>query len=171
MLTASAVGAQSKTYDGTTAADVSKFRAALNNIVTGDSVTIAAASAAYNDKNVTAAHVVSYTGVVLAGADAENYSLSATTAQGAGSITRRTLTLTAAPQSVVQGDALSSFTGRADGFAYGENASVFGADGITFGTVAANTDTPGTYSIMGKVGNVSDGAIGNYRIRQAAGNA
>ena len=63
------------------------------------------------------------------------------------------------------------YTGRADGFAYGENASVFGADGITFGTVAANTDTPGTYSIMGKVGNVSDGAIGNYRIRQAAGNA
>ena len=115
-LTLGAVAAQSKTYDGTTAADVSKFRAALNNIVTGDSVTIAAASAAYNDKNVTAAHVVSYTGVVLAGADAENYSLSATTAQGAGSITRRTLTLTAAPQSVVQGDALPSLYGTSRRF-------------------------------------------------------
>ena len=170
-LTLGAVAAQSKIYDGTRAADASKFRAALAGAVAGDSVTAAATGATYNNKNVVGASTVGYTGVALRGADAANYSLAATTAQGAGSITHRTLTLTAAPQSVVQGDALPSFTGRADGFADGEDASVFGTDGITFGTAAANTDTPGTYSIMGKVGNISDGAIGNYRIRQAAGNA
>ena len=170
-LTLGAVAAQSKTYDGTTAADASQFRAALAGAVAGDSVTAAATGATYNNKNVAGASTVGYTGVALRGADAANYSLAATTAQGAGSITHRTLTLTAAPQSVVQGEALPSFTGRADGFADGEDASVFGPGGITFGTSAANTNTPGIYGIIGRVGGVSDGVFGNYRIRQAAGNA
>ena len=170
-LTLGAVAAQSKTYDGTTAADASQFRAALAGAVAGDSVTAAATGATYNNKNVAGASTVGYTGVALQGADVANYSLAATTAQGAGSITHRTLTLTAAPQSVVQGEALPSFTGRADGFADGEDASVFGPGGITFGTSAANTNTPGIYGIIGRVGGVSDGVFGNYRIRQAAGNA
>ena len=170
-LTLGAVAEQTKTYDGTTAADASQFRAALGNTVAGDSVTAAAAGAAYNNKNVAAANRIDYTGVALVGADAGNYSLAATTAQGTGSITHRELTLTATPQSIVQGEALPSFTGRADGFADGEDASVFGADGITFGTTVTNTDTPGSYDITGRIGSVSDGVFGNYRIRQAAGNA
>ena len=169
-LTVDTVAAQTKTYDGTRAADAAQFRAALSGIVAGDSVTAAATGATYNNKNVTGASTVGYTGVALRGADAANYSLAATTAQGAGSITHRTLTLTAAPQSVVQGEALPSFTGRADGFADGEDASVFGADGIAFGT-AANTDTPGSYDITGRIGSVTGGVLGNYRIMQAAGNA
>ena len=170
-LTVDTVAAQTKTYDGTTAADASQFRAALSGAVAGDSVTAAATGATYNNKNVAGASTVGYTGVALRGADAANYSLAATTAQGAGSITHRTLTLTAAPQSVVQGEALPSFTGRADGFADGEDASVFGADGIAFGTAAANTDTPGSYDITGRIGSVTGGVLGNYRIMQAAGNA
>ena len=169
-LTVDTVAAQTKTYDGTRAADAAQFRAALSGIVAGDSVTAAATGATYNNKNVAGASTVGYTGVALRGADAANYSLAATTAQGAGSITHRTLTLTAAPQSVVQGEALPSFTGRADGFADGEDASVFGADGIAFGT-AANTDTPGSYDITGRIGSVTGGVLGNYRIMQAAGNA
>ena len=171
-LTVDTVAAQSKTYDGNTSADTSKFHATLGNFVAGEegSATATAAGATYNDKNVAGASTVGYTGVALRGADAANYSLAATTAQGAGSITHRTLTLTAAPQSVVQGEALPSFTGRADGFADGEDASVFGADGITFGT-AANTDTPGSYGITGRIGSITGGVLGNYRIMQAAGNA
>ncbi|WP_040395014.1 beta strand repeat-containing protein [Centipeda periodontii] len=169
-LTVDTVAAQTKTYDGTTAADAAQFRAALSGTVAGDSVTAAATGATYNNKNVAGASTVGYTGVALRGADAANYSLAATTAQGAGSITHRTLTLTAAPQSVVQGEALPSFTGRADGFADGEDASVFGADGIAFGT-AANTDTPGSYGITGRIGSITGGVLGNYRIMQAAGNA
>ncbi|WP_315452027.1 YDG domain-containing protein [uncultured Selenomonas sp.] len=169
-MTLGTVAQQTKTYDGTTAADASKFRAALAGAVAGDNVTAAATGATYNDKNVAAANRIDYTGVALRGADAGNYRL-ASTAQGAGTITHRDLTLTAAPQSVVQGEALPSFTGRADGFADGEDASVFGPGGITFGTSAANTDTPGSYGVTGRVGGVSDGVFGNYRIRQAAGNA
>ena len=170
-LTLGAVAAQSKTYDGTTAADTSKFHAVLNNMVAGDSVTAAATTATFNDKNVAAANRIDYTGVALAGADAGNYTLAATTTQGAGTITHRDLTLTADAQSIVQGEAMPSFTGRAEGFADGEDERVFGADGITFGTTLTNTDTPGSYGITGRVGSTSDGVVGNYRIRQAAGNA
>ena len=162
---------QTKTYDGTTAADASQFRAALNNAVAGDSVTATATGAAYNDKNVAGASRINYTGVALVGADAGNYSLAATTAQGAGSITHRDLTLTADAQSIVQGEALPSFTGRAKGFADGEDERVFGTDGITFGTTLTNTDTPGSYGVTGRIGSTSDGVLGNYRIGQAAGNA
>ena len=170
-LTLGAVTAQTKTYDGTTAADTTKFGAALNNAVAGDSVTAAATGATYNDKNVAGASRINYTGVALAGADAGNYTLAATAAQGTGSITHRDLTLTADAQSIVQGEALPSFTGHAEGFADGEDERVFGADGITFGTTLTNTDTPGSYGIMGRIGSTSDGVLGNYRIGQAAGNA
>ena len=170
-LTVDTVAAQTKTYDGTTAADASQFRAALSGIVAGDSVTVAATGATYNNKNVARANRIDYTGVALRGADAGNYSIADTTAQGAGSITHRDLTLTADAASVTQGEALPSFTGRADGFADGEDASVFGADGIAFGTAAANTDTPGSYDITGRIGSVTGGVLGNYRIMQAAGNA
>ena len=54
----------------------------------------------YNDKNVAGASTIHYTGVALAGAEAKNYTLAATTAQGAGTITRRALTVdTVAAQS------------------------------------------------------------------------
>ena len=88
-LTVGEVGAQSKTYDGNTAADTSKFHATLGNVVAGEEnlVTATAAGASYNDKNVAAANAVGYTGVALTGTGAGNYSLAATTAQGAGSIT------------------------------------------------------------------------------------
>ena len=170
-LTLGAVGAQSKTYDGTIAADASKFRAALGNAIAGDDVKAAAATATFNDKNVAAANAVGYTGVALAGADAGNYSLAATTAQGAGEITHRDLTLTADAASVTQGGVLPAFTGKAQGFADGEDGSVFGADGVTFMTAVADTNTPGSYAVIGKAGGVTDGVLGNYRIRQAAGNA
>ena len=162
---------QTKTYDGTTAADASQFRAALNNTIAGDSVTAAATGATYNDKNVAAANRIDYTGVALRGADAGNYTLAETAAQGAGTITPRDLTLTANAKSIVQGEALPSFTGRADGFADGEDASVFGADGLTFESAVTNTETPGSYAVIGKAGGIRDGVLGNYRIRQAAGNA
>nr|WP_315409742.1 YDG domain-containing protein [uncultured Selenomonas sp.] len=169
-LTLGAVAAQTKTYDGTTAADASKFRAALNNVVAGDSVTAAAAGALYNDKNVARANRIDYTGVALSGVDAGNYSI-ANTAQGAGTITHRELTLTAAPHSIVQGEPLPSFKGHADGFADGEDERVFGADGLTFESAVTNTETPGSYAVIGKAGGVTDGVLGNYRIRQAADNA
>ena len=170
-LTLGTVAAQTKTYDGTRAADASKFRAALNNTIAGDNVTAAAAGATYNDKNVAAANRIDYTGIALRGADAGNYSIADTTARGAGNITHRDLTLTADAASVTQGEPLPAFTGKAQGFADGEDGSVFGADGVTFATAVADTNTPGSYAVIGKAGGVADGVLGNYRIGQAAGNA
>ena len=170
-LTLGAVAEQTKIYDGTTIADASKFRATLGNAVEGDNVTAAAAGAAYNDKNVARANRIDYTRLALRGADAGNYSLAATTAQGAGAITPRDLTLTADAKEIVQGEPLPSFKGRAEGFADGEDASVFGADGLTFESAVTNTETPGSYGVTGRIGGVTDGVLGNYRIVQAAGNA
>ena len=171
-LTFDSVAAQTKTYDGNTNADAVQFHATLGNVVAGEenSVSATATGAAYNSKDVRAAHTVSYTGVALGDTGAGNYSL-ASTAQGTGTITHRDLTLTADAKSIVQDGSLPVFTGQASGFAEGEDASVFGADGITFGTTVTNTDRPSRYDIIGRVGGVSDGVVGNYRIGQAAGNA
>ena len=268
VLTLGTVAAQSKTYDGNTSADASKFHAALVGVVSGDEnlVSATATGAAYNSKDVRAANVVNYTGIALTGTGAGNYVLNKTaltgtgtispkqlnlaltggarfdktydgnanvtqsltkdgnytltnfvngegadialapgtgtytdknvgtravnytgltltgmgagnyvlntsTLAGTGTIAHRDLTLTADAQSIVQGGPLPSFTGHASGFAEGEDASVFGADGITFGTTVTNTDRPSRYDIIGRVGGVSDGVVGNYRIGQAAGNA
>ena len=94
-LTLGAVAAQSKAYDGNTLADVAQFHAALNNVVAGEenSVKATATGAAYNSKNVAAASTIDYTGVALSGAEAGNYSLAATPAQGTGTITKRALTV------------------------------------------------------------------------------
>ena len=170
-LTLGAVAAQTKTYDGNTLADASKFGAVLAGAVAGDRVTATATGATYNDKNVAGASRINYTGIGLVGADAGNYTLAVTTAQGAGSVTHRDLTLTADARSIVQGEALPSFTGHASGFADGEDERVFGGDGISFDSAVTNTDTPGSYGVTGRIGSMSDGVLGNYRIGQAAGNA
>ena len=165
-----------KVYDGTrNAGDALKKgeNYTLSNFADGEGAGITVTSTgtgSYADKNV-GTHAVTYTGLTLTGAGAGNYRLNTATLTGTGTITPRTLTLTAAPQSIVQGAPLPSFTGRAEGFADGEDERVFGADGITFGTTLTNTDTPGSYDIIGHVGSTSDGVVGNYRITQAAGNA
>ena len=133
-------------------------------------MTATAAGAAYNDKNVAATNRIDYTGVALAGADAGNYSI-VSTAQGAGSIAPRDLTLTADAKTATQGEPLPSFTGKAQGFTAGEDERVFGAGGLTFTTTASDTNTPGSYAVVGKAGGIHDGVVGNYRIRQTTGNA
>ena len=94
-LTIGAVAAQSKTYDGTTSADAAQFHATLNNVVAGEEslVTATVTGAAYNSKDVRAANAVNYTGVALGGTGAGNYTLAASTAQGAGRITPKELNL------------------------------------------------------------------------------
>ena len=177
-LTLGAVAGQTfdKVYDGTrNAGDALKKgeNYTLSNFVDGEGAGITVTSTgtgSYADKNV-GTHAVTYTGLTLTGAGAGNYRLNTAMLTGTGTITPRTLTLSAAPQSIVQGAPLPSFTGRAEGFADGEDERVFGADGITFGTTLTNTDTPGSYGVTGRIGSTSDGVVGNYRITQAAGNA
>jgi filamentous hemagglutinin family protein len=70
-----------KTYDGTTSAVLSGT--ALDGIVAGDAVTVAATSAAYAQKNVGNGIVVTVSGMSLGGADSANYVLESTDASGA----------------------------------------------------------------------------------------
>ena len=77
--------------------------------------------------------------------------------QGAGTITRRMLTL----------GEVAAQTKTYDG----EDMSVFAPGSLTFTSAVANTDTPGRYAVTGSIGGVAEGPLGNYRITQAAGNA
>ena len=165
-----------KTYDGNAnvTQTLTKDRNyALTNFVNGEGADIALApvTGTYTDKNAGTGKAVTFGGLTLTGTGAGNYVLNTSTLAGTGTIAHRDLTLTADAQSIVQGEALPSFTGRANGFAAGEDASVFGVNGITFGTTATNTDRPSRYDIIGRIGGMSDGVVGNYRIGQAAGNA
>ena len=177
-LTLAAVAGQTfdKVYDGTTnAGDALKKgeNYTLSNFADGegDGITVkSTGTGSYAGKNV-GTHAVNYTGLTLTGAGAGNYRLNTTTLTGTGTITHRTLTLTAAPRDVLQGAPMPSFTGRADGFADGEDASVFGTAGMTFESAVTNTETPGSYAVTGRIGSTSDGLLGNYRIVQAESNA
>ena len=164
-----------KTYDGT--ANVTQLLTkdgnyTLTNFADGEGAGITITGAGtYTDKNAGTGKTVNFTGLTLTGSGAGNYRLSTDTLTGTGTITHRDLTLTADAQSIVQGEVLPSFKGRADGFADGEDERVFGADGVTFESAVTNTETPGSYAVIGKAGGVTDGVLGNYRIRQAADNA
>jgi hypothetical protein len=80
-----------KTYDTTTAADVSLS----DDAVAGDHVTLADTSAAFGDKNVGTAKTVSVSGISISGDDASNYQLVNSTASTSADITQRNLTATA----------------------------------------------------------------------------
>ena len=175
-LTLAAVAGQTfdKVYDGTrNSGDALKKgeNYTLSNFADGEGAGITVTSTgSYADKNV-GTHAVNYTRLMLTGEGAGNYRLNTATLTGTGKITHRTLTLTADAHGIVQGEPLPSFTGRAEGFADGEDAAVLGADGLTFESIVKNTETPGSYGVTGRIGGVTDGVLGNYRIVQAAGNA
>ncbi len=82
--------ADDKTYDGNTSATGS---ATLNGIIGNDSVTLTAGNWNFSDKNA-GTHTVTYTDYTLTGADAKNYTLSATSATTSATITPATLNVT-----------------------------------------------------------------------------
>ena len=67
------ITANSKVYDGTTAATLASR--SLTGVVSGDSVSLTGGSATFNSKDVTAATTVTVTGLTLSGAQAGNYTL------------------------------------------------------------------------------------------------
>nr|WP_314808745.1 YDG domain-containing protein [uncultured Selenomonas sp.] len=163
-----------KVYDGTTNAIAALSKGehyTLTNFAAGEGDGIAiTGSGTFADKNV-GTKAVNFSDLTLTGEGAGNYRLAATAHTGTGTITHRDLTLTADEKSVTQGEALPAFTGRAEGFAAGEDESVFGTDSFVFTSDATDTNTLGSYAVTGRIGSVAEGLLGNYRIRQAPGNA
>ena len=91
-VTITGVTADSKTYDGTAAATAAGT-AAVEGKVGTDDVTVTAGTAAFADKNVGTAKTVSFSGYALAGADKDNYTLSAQPADVTADITAKALTV------------------------------------------------------------------------------
>ena len=80
-----------KEYDGTETA--STANPTLTGLISSDSgsVSVSAASAAYDSKNAGTGKIVTYTGLTLAGDKAANYSLTNNAVKGTGTITQKTL--------------------------------------------------------------------------------
>jgi len=89
-LTATYVG-DNKVYDGT---ETARVTGSSTDIISGDLVSFSNTAATFTDKNVGANKTVTVNGIVIAGDDADNYALTATTASDtAVDITPKALTV------------------------------------------------------------------------------
>ncbi|MGP1366426.1 MAG: YDG domain-containing protein, partial [Schwartzia sp. (in: firmicutes)] len=177
-LTHSAIAGRTfdKIYDGTTNAAGAlqkNWNYTLSNFAHGEGEGIRlTGTGSYSDKDVGTGKTVHFSSLALQGNGADNYKLPAgATLSGTGVIMHRTLTLVADVKHAVEGRRMPDFTGRADGFADGEDLGVFAPGALTFTSAVANTEKPGRYAVTGSIGGVSSGYLGNYHITQAAGNA
>ncbi|KQW93334.1 hypothetical protein ASC94_11860 [Massilia sp. Root418] len=89
-LAVSATGG-SKVYDGSAVATVTLG----DNRISGDALTLSSAGAAFADKNAGSGKTVTVSGLALAGADAGNYTLAATSTSTSANIAQRALNATA----------------------------------------------------------------------------
>ena len=85
------ITASDKVYDGLTAAPVTTSAALLTGTISGDTLSIASATGNFGDKNVGVSKTVDITNLVLAGADAGNYTIQNNGATSAASILVRPL--------------------------------------------------------------------------------
>ncbi|MQA22114.1 YDG domain-containing protein, partial [Rugamonas rivuli] len=114
------IASAGKVYDGTTAAVVSMS----DNRVDGDALSITSNAASYADKNVGSGKTVSVSGIALAGADAQNYTLSDTGASTRAAITPRTLTVTGSGVSKVYDGTAAASVSFADNRIGGDQLGV-----------------------------------------------
>ncbi|PJJ52932.1 YDG domain-containing protein [Hymenobacter chitinivorans] len=127
-----AVTADSKTYDGTTAAILTTTN--LAGIVDGDAVSISIGGAAFADKHVATSKTVTATDLTLTGADAANYSVNAT-AYTTADITPKALTI-----------ALSAQDKEYDGTSTAGTAALLAAgSGLLTGDVVTVTSSNGQF--------------------------
>ena len=81
-----------KVYDGNTGASITNS-GALNDVITGDTVTIKAGTATYNDENAGENKTVTFSSFELEGADASNYRLTGQPESTTAAITQREITI------------------------------------------------------------------------------
>ena len=155
-VTISGITANSKTYDGTTSATISAANASVVGKVDGDNIGVdfTVATAVFADANAGENKPVTITGVTLVGSDANNYTLSEQPTGVKGTITRKTLTITA-----------DSDTKEFDGTALKKNSYTYTElakdDAIESVTIS------GSQTEVGSSNNVPSAAV----IKNIAGNA
>ncbi|MBO4915913.1 MAG: InlB B-repeat-containing protein, partial [Oscillospiraceae bacterium] len=167
-LTPSLTGTVSKTYDGTTDAATTALSVTLDGVIGGETVSAAIGSAAYDSASVGTGKTVTASGLSLTGADAGNYTLSATTASvDTGTITARNITITATNQTVALNDSLTAYADDSsvvsitgDGLADGQTLDSLTLTGDTSAVTTSGTITPSGAVIKSGTTNVT----GNYSI-------
>ena len=128
-VTITGLQAESKTYDGTTAAVITGTPA-LSGLMAGDDVTVdaARAAAAFADADAGTGKTVLLSGYALTGADAANYTLIAQPAGITADITKAAITVTPdAGQSKTYGEDDPTLTFAASAAANGESPAFDGA--------------------------------------------
>jgi hypothetical protein len=169
-LTITGIAANSRLYDGTTAASLSGI-AVLNGVVSGDYVTLntAGVSANFATKNVGTAKPVSVGGYTITGTDSGNYSLAQPTGLSAD-ITQAPLSVigVTAKNKVYDGTAIATLYGTAS------LSGVISSDTVNLSTagVTATFDTKNVgaakpISVTGY--SISGGDTPNYLLAQPAG--
>ncbi len=157
-LTLTGVTATNKIYDGNTSATFDLSGAALDGLVSGDTVTFTGGSGTFADVNAGIGIAVTASGFTIGGADAGNYTLAGDPAGLSADITPKSLTITADDASREEGQPNPAFTASFDGFILGEGPGDL-AGVLGFGTAATPASLPGAYAIT------SSGLIsGNYAI-------
>ena len=167
-LTLTGFGAVTKVYDATVAATLSTGSVVLSGVISGDTVTAntSAVTATFNDKNVGTGKslVVSNAAVVLAGADAANYSLQTVTGL-TGTITPASLSiggLSVPASKVYDGTTFASVTGSPT------FVGLLGADSVTLAGSAQGAYNTKDVATANKVSfsglTVSGADAGNYII-------
>ncbi len=155
-VTISGVVANGKTYDGTTLGNGFNLSGSLNNVVSGDDVSIDVtdATATFAGANV-GPYAATAAGFALTGASAGNYALSAQPSGLTATISAKTLTVTADDKSKLTGGADPTFTFGVNGFispdtfSHQPNCGVSGAhDAVnTYAIVCSGGDAGINYNI------------------------
>lgn len=163
-ITLSSFSADNKTYDGTTSATILRLGTASGTIATDD-VAVTGGLANFSDKAVGTGKTVTLTGITLSGADALNYSLSATTPTATADITARALSLDSfsAANKVYDGTSLATVQlGTPNGAVLGDNVT------FTFGSANFSDKNVGdgkTVSLSGL--NLAGSDASNYTLSPA----
>jgi hypothetical protein len=175
-VTASIAGSATKPYDGNTTAPLGSITYSLAGVVSPDVVTVAGSSAAYNNKNVAGSPTkqITVSSLSLGGANADNYSLSSTTANAnIGTITAISLTASIAGSATKPYDGnttapLGSITYSLSGVISPDVVSVSGTSGAY-----NNKDVAGSPTKQVTVSGLSlSGAdAGNYSLSSTTANA
>jgi len=163
-LTANYVGTN-KIYDGTITAMVA---GSSDDIIGGDTVTFSNTAASFTDENVGANKTVSITGIAIAGTDAGNYTLTATTANDSTvDITPKAITVSGiiAADKVYDGNNIASVDGGSvafDGMIANDDLSLNVVSG-TF--IDNNADTGKTVTLTSSYGGTD---VNNYTFTDQA---
>ena len=143
-----------KVYDGNTSATLDNSSAVFAGLIAGDTLTVAAATGNFINKNVGTGKTVNVTGLTLGGADLANYSLVSGNSTTTASITKRTIT---------------GITGvTANGKVYDANANAtLNTGGAVFGGLVSGD----SLTLTGATGAFSDPTAGNGKTVTVSGYA